>query len=290
MPAAVRYNGPVMFEFLFFITIGLLSGASVLCICSLHADRDRQYRWARLLFYLSAGFFLASGLVRYYPFGLRDFISIVSTIWGHLYILALFLILMLAYIDFFRWRRHWRSVASVAMPFITVVCVLSLPFIGSGRMMQVGFANHLLPFHVILAVVGELFFFFSFAGSLLWLFAERGLKRKYSFRIIKSLPSLESIESFIGWSVSRAAAFLSLGILTGVSLIWVNFRTVSLFSVKEIVIYASWMFIIIIVGLRKDGRMGIGKLNILIVLLFTAVFAMFVVSNLIITSGFHSFE
>ena len=279
-----------MFELIFILTIVLLAAASAACIYSLHADSGRFHAHARRLFYLSAAAFLASGLVRYYPFGLKDFVSIVSAIWGHFFILAFFLFLLLAYIDLFRWKAHWRTIASVALPFITVVCALSLPFMASGRSMQVGLANHLLPFHVILAVMGELFFFFSFAGSLLGIFLERSLKRKSSMRLIKAFPSLEAIDVFNAWSVKRAAAFLSGGIIMGVALVWVNYGAVYLFSFKETFIYISWLCIIILLLLRRDGRLGMGRVNAVNVALFAAVLAMFVASNVILHSGFHSFR
>ena len=279
-----------MFGIFFIVSIILLAAASAACICSLHADSGRFHTYARRLFYLAAAAFLASGMVRYYPFGLKDFISIVSTIWGHFFTLALFLFLILAYIDLSRWKEHWRSIASVALPFVAVVCALSLPFMGSGRSMQVGLANHLLPFHVIFAVMGQLFFFFSFAGSLLGIYLERSLRRKSSIRLIKGFPSLEAIDVFNAWSVKRALAFLSAGIVMGVALVWVNYGAVYLFSFKETFIYISWLFIIILLFLRRDGRLGMGRVNAVNVALFAAVLAMFVASNVILNSGFHSFR
>ncbi len=279
-----------MFEILFILSIALLAAASASCVYSLHADSARFHAHARRLFYLAAVPFLGAGLIRYYPFGLKDFIHIVSTIWGHFYVLAFFLFLLLVYLDLFRWKAHWRPIAAVALPFITVVCALSLPFMGSARSIQVGFANHLLPFHVILAVMGELFFFFSFAGSLLGLYLERRLKQKTSIRLTRNLPSLETIDLFNAWSVERAVFFLTAGLVMGVALIWINYGTLFLFSFKETMMYLSWVFIVIILLLRRNGRLGMGRVNAVNVLLFAAVMAMFVASNVIKNSGFHSFR
>ncbi len=279
-----------MCELLFILSIVLLAAASAACVYSLHADSGWFHAHARRLFYLSAAPFLAAGLIRYYPFGLRDFINIVSTIWGHFYVLAFFLYLLLAYLDLSRWKAHWRPIGAVALPFITVVCALSLPFMGSARSIQVGFANHLLPFHVILAVVGELFFFFSFAGSLLGLYLERRLKRKTSLRLTGNLPSLETIDHFNTWSVTRAVFFLTAGLVMGIALVWINYRTLFLFSLKETMMYLSWVFIVIILLLRRDGRLGMGRVNAVNVLLFAAVIAMYVASNVIMNTGFHSFR
>lgn len=279
-----------MFELTYIISIIFLAAASAACIYSLHADSGWFHSHARRLFYLAAAAFLAAGLIRYYPFGLKDFVIIVSTIWGHFFTIALFLFLILAYIDLFRWKANWRPIAAVALPFITVVCVLSLPFMGSSRSMQVGLANHLLPFHVILAVMGELFFFFSFAGSLLGIYLERRLKRRSPIRLTRGLPSLEAVDFFNAWSLRRSVAFLTAGIVLGVALVWINFGAVYLFSFKETVIYISWIFIVIILLLRRDGRLGMGRVNAVNVALFAAVMAMFVASNVILNSGFHSFR
>jgi len=279
-----------MFETFFILSIILLTAASGLSIYSLHGDSDRFHARARRFFYLAGAFFLASGAVRYYPFGLRDFVRIASTIWGHFYILSFFLFLILAYIDLFRWKAHWRAVAAVALPFIAVVCALSLPFMGSDRAMEVGLANHLLPFHVILAVMGQLFFFFSFAGSVLGISLEDRLRRRSSLRSIQHFPSLEAIDAFVGWSLKRAAAFLAAGIVMGVALVWVNFGRIYLFSFKETVIYISLLFIAVLLLLRRDGRIGMMKLNAVNAALFGVVLAMYIASNVIMKTGFHSFR
>ncbi len=279
-----------MSEAFFILSILLLAAASGLSILSLHGDSDRFHAHARRSFYLAGAFFLASGAVRYYPFALRDFVRIASTIWGHFYILALLLFLILAYIDLFRWSAHWRAVAAVALPFITVVCALFLPFLGSDRVMEVGLANHLLPFHVIFSFMGQLFFFFSFTGSLLGIFLENRLRRRSSLRSIQNFPSLEAIDAFIGWSLKRAAAFLAVGIVSGVALVWINYGRVFLFSFKETVIYVSLFFIALLLYLRRDGRLGMMKLNAMNAALFGAVLAMYIASNVILSSGFHSFR
>ena len=78
------------------------------------------------------------------------------------------------------------------------------------------FTAHILPAHIFITIMGELFFFFSFAGSILYLFMERQLRKKSSMKFIYRLPNLETIENFINWAISRSLILISIGIIIGV--------------------------------------------------------------------------
>ncbi len=279
-----------MYPMLFIITIVLLAAASACAILALHGASARRNYSARIFFYTAALCFLVSGVIRYYPFGLRDFIAIARSIWGHLYLIVLFLILALAYIDFSRWRTHWLSIAAVALPFATVVCVLSLSLLNSPRTMEAGIANHLLPFHVICAVAGELFFFLAACGSMLALYLEFKLRRKAPLASVMSFPSLESLESFNLWSSAMAFFLMSAGILFGIILLWLNFQAVFLLSFKEITMYLSWLCVALIYAVRKSGRARRRMVAVLNISLFVITMALFIASNFFREAGFHSFR
>lgn len=279
-----------MYAIIFIITIGLFAIAAAFAAISLHGGAVRHAALSRTFFYVAALSFCASGLARYYPFGLRDFIAIASSIWGHLYLLVLFLVVVLVYLGLSRWKKHWISIAAVALPFITVICALSLPYLYSPRAMEAGIANHLLPFHVILAVCGELFFFLAASGSILALYLERKLKRKTALAGVMSFPSLESLESFNLWTSRLSFSLMSAGIVLGIILVWINYGAISLLSFKEIVIYLSWLCVAIVYAIRKKGMTGRRTIALLNIALFVVVAALFVASNFVKESGFHSFR
>ncbi len=274
----------------FILTILLMAAASVSAMMALHGASPRRTSIARTFFYIAAASFFLSGLLRYYPFGLRDFIMIARSIWGHLYLLVLLLMLALAYIEQSRWKKHWISIAAVALPFMTVVCALSLSYLNSHRTMEAGIANHLLPFHVICAVTGELFFFLAASGSILTLYLEFKLKRKSPLASVMSFPSLESIEMFNIWVSSMAFFLMSVGIVLGIILVWFNYRSLFLFSFKEIVIYLSWLCIVLVYAMRKKARIKRRAIALLNIALFVLVAALFVASNFFREAGFHSFK
>jgi hypothetical protein len=280
----------IMYEIIFVITIVLVAAASTFAIAALHGGHARHRMYAKRFFYIAFASFLLTGIIRYYPFGLRDFIAIVTNIWGHMYLTVFFLLLFLVYLQLSRWEKQWIPISAVLLPFSCVVCVLSFPFISSIRTMETGVANHLLPFHVIFALSGELFFLLSAAGSLLALYLAYRLKDKSSFKSIAAFPSLEAFESFNLWSSSRAFFFLSIGILMGIALVWINFRTVSLLSFKELVMYLSWIFVGALFMLRKKKILPRNYIGIITVALFITITALFVASNFFREAGFHSFR
>lgn len=280
----------MMYAKIFVVAIVLISAASIGAMVALHAASPRRIFVARIFFYAAVVSFLASGLARYYPFGLRDFIMIASSIWGHLYLLVLFLMFALTYIELSRWKKHWLSIAAVALPFMTIVCVLSLPYLSSQRTMEAGISNHLLPFHVICAVAGELFFFLAACGSTLALYLEFKLRRKAPLASVMSFPSLESIESFNLWSSRMAFFLMSGGIACGVILVWINYQALFLFSLKEVTIYLSWLCVALVYAFRKSRRFHRRAVAILNASLFVIVTLLFVASNFFREAGFHSFK
>lgn len=275
---------------LFGITIMCLCIASCGAICALHGNNAKCKIIARAFFYLAILFCAAAGVVRYYPFGLRDVITIARTMWGHLYLLVMLLILAQVYVDVSRWKKHWISITSVILPFATVVCLLSLFIFSSNRVMETNVTNHLLPFHIICAFVGELFFLLATAGSVIALYLNIQLKRKASLARVMSLPSLESIEAFNLWSSKMAFYFLSIGIAFGILLVWLTFKTILLFSFKELVMYVSWVAVFIVYLLRVKKITNVQMLSVVTIAAFIVMFVLFIASNFLKESGFHSFK
>jgi ABC-type uncharacterized transport system permease subunit len=119
---------------------------------------------------------------------------------------------------------------------------------------------------------------------------ERQLRKKSSMVFIYRLPNLETIEKFNMWATCRSLVFLTAGLVVGVLLLWGSFNVVSLFSLKEIIIYVSWALILALYVLRSRNLLAAYRVNYLTILFFVIVMSLYVYSNIAIQSGFHSFK
>lgn len=264
--------------------------SSALCIFSLHTDNAKHFNRSRVLFYVSIPFFLALGAVRFYHATGLGFVRGSSTIWGYFYFSALLMLCALVYLHLSRWGAQWRSFAALALPFITLLLIISVPFAGSPRRIDVDLSNGLIPVHIIAAILGELLFFFSFAGSVLYLVMDGQLRKKASMKFLYRLPNIESIEMFNRWAISRSFLLLSLGLVAGIYLTLSVFGSPFLGSPKEIILYVSWVVLLALFYLRYSNRLNSRRMNQLNAAAFVVLMCLLVVSNIFVTEGFHSFK
>ena len=280
---------------IFIITLLLFTATSIMGIRSLHSEDDRHVTATKMLFYISIIVFIILGISKIDFSGNGYFKDILFSIWGYFYLLSLILIMITTYLVLYKWRRHWKPMIALAAPFITILLAISIPFINSQRRFvfdpnQSLAIRHMLPVHILINVTGELFFFFSFIGSILYLVMERQLRKKSSMKFIYRLPSLESIESFNKWSISRSLAFLSAGIIIGMIMAFISYRTISLGTAKEAHMYFSWCVILGIFLIRRSMKLPSHKTSIINIVVFAFVMFLFIFTNIFITSGFHSFK
>ncbi len=279
-----------MFEFVFIITISLFIFTSALSIFALHTDSEKFFRKAKMLFFVSSAAFLALGAVRFYGDPGEGFLRGAFTIWGYFYILDLLIILILAYMSISRWNSQWKPFAALSVPFATFILMLSIPFMGSARRITVDFSNGLLPLHIIVTILGEILFFFSFAGSVLYLVMEWQLRKKSSMKFIYRLPTLESMDNFNRWAISRSFILLSFGLVSGIFLAYAVFNSPFLRTPKEIILYTAWLVILGLFYLRYGSRVNSHRLSQLNIAAFTVLMFAFIFANIYITEGFHGFK
>ncbi len=275
---------------LFFITVALFSGAAGYSILALHDDSEKYVRRSRHLFYCAVAGFILVGAAKYYPFSSDVAVRIASSIWGYFYLLAALLIALLVYLRFSPWRQYWRSISPISLLFIAVFLVVSAPFLNSARTMRIDLVHGLLPFHVVITIAGELFFFFSFIASILYLVMQRQLKKKSSMRFINRLPNLEALERFNMWATVRALLLLTAGLALGIVLLWMSFGVLFNATLKEIVIYGSWLVILILYLMRRYRLLNPYATNYINIFFFAVLMSAFLLSNIAIRSGFHSFR
>jgi ABC-type uncharacterized transport system permease subunit len=279
-----------MFELVFIATISLFIFTSAVSIFSLHTDSAAYFQRARWLFFTSSAAFLALGVVRFYRDGGEGLIRGAFTIWGYFYFLALLFILILFYLNFSRWNGQWRPFAAISIPFITFILMLSIPFMGSPRRITVELSHGLLPLHIVITIMGEILFFFSFAGSVLYLVMEWQLRKKSSMKFIYRLPTLESIDNFNRWAVSRSFILFSFGLVSGVFLTYVLFSTPFMNTPKEIILYCAWLAMLGLFYVRYSRRANPHRTSQANITLFAVLMFTFVFANIYITEGFHGFK
>jgi ABC-type transport system involved in cytochrome c biogenesis permease subunit len=276
------------------IMLLLFITASFFSIISLKTKSGTLMTAARYTFLAAAAFFTALGFFRFFKYYNSSFIEMISGIWGYFYLFTLLIILTILYLYLKGWREQLNSFIAVISPFITIIMLISLPFIDSSRkvLSDPGAGNvfsHILPVHIIISITGEIFFFFSFAGSVLYLIMEWQLRKKTSMKIIYQLPNLETINKFNKWSITRSFIFITFGIISGIIMAYIIFNTPSMGTPKEYHIYFSWIAISCVFWMRRNDRITSRKASIINIVLFIIVMFMFIFTNIFIIKGFHSF-
>ncbi|MDY6970593.1 MAG: cytochrome c biogenesis protein CcsA [Spirochaetota bacterium] len=283
-----------MFEIVFIVTLLLFISTSVFSILSLKTDHKIHFTRTKILFIISLISFVILGIIRIYSFKSLNFLSIASGIWSYFYIFTLLMMVITIYLYFSRWRQQLKSFMAFTFPFITIMMIISIPFVGSLRKINLDsgltvLSSHILPVHIFITITAELFFFFSFVGSILYLILEWQLKKKTSMRLIYRLPNLETIEKFNQWSISRSFILLSIGIGIGMIMLFISFKSISMGTAKELHIYFSWLIILVIYLIRRVMRITSHNASIINIVLFVIVMFLFIFTNIFITKGFHSF-
>jgi ABC-type uncharacterized transport system permease subunit len=260
------------------------------CAASIISDRKAFYNLARAAFIIAAVSDLALGAIKTGPASLQGFLNLTSSIWGYFYLLSLILTVIGVYLYFSKWNPQWKSFMALASLFIGIILLISLPFIDSARKFSTEMTSSLVPVHIFLSILGELLFFFSFAGSVLYLIMERNLKKKKFMSVSDRLPNLESIEKFNRWVTIRSFILLSLGLALGIKLEIISFKKIFLGTAKEVHIYFSWFVILGISILRHRRRMSSHRISLINIFFFLWVMFLFIFTNIYIIKGFHSFR
>ncbi|MBN2039291.1 MAG: hypothetical protein JW864_04580 [Spirochaetes bacterium] len=282
-----------MFEFLFITTICLFGVSFFLCVFSSVLKNNTCSSTAKYLFIAAVVLFIISGIYRFYSHFSMNFIEISSSIWGYFYLFSL-LLLGIFYTFLKGWSGNFNSFIGIISPFIITIMLISVPFMNSSRKIildpeSAGIFFYILPVHIIVSIIAEIFFFFSFAGSILYLILDWQLRKKTSMKLIYQLPSLETIKNFNKWSISKSLIFISFGIISGIIMTFITYKTFFMGSAKEFHIYFSWLVIFCVFCIRRDLKIASRKISIINIILFILIMFLFIFTNIFIKEGFHSF-
>lgn len=282
-----------MFELLFIITICLFGISFFFSILSWILKNDNYIKIVKYPFILAVLSFIILGIYRFYTHFHMSLLEMSSSIWGYFYIYTLLLIVIF-FIYLKGWSGYFTSFMTIISPFIIIIMLISIPIMNSSRKVIIdpdsaGILSFILPAHIFVAVIAEILFFFSFAGSIMYMIMEWQLRKKTSMKLIYQLPNLETINNFNKWSISRSFVFITLGILSGIIMTFIEYNTLSMGTAKEFHIYFSWIVITCVFFIRRNLKLAAHKISIINILFFVLVMFLFIFTNLFIKKGFHSF-
>jgi cytochrome c-type biogenesis protein CcsB len=111
-----------------------------------------------------------------------------------------------------------------------------------------------LPVHVVLAFLGDAIFALAFSASLLYLLQERRLKAHRGGRMLRGLPSLETLDRLNYTLLVWGLVLLTLGIVTGI--VWAHSAWGPFWSRDPKLIFslATWLIYVVLL----QGRMSAG--------------------------------
>jgi len=251
---------------LVYVTFFTFIIASVYSILSIHRDALSYIRVTKvaiivaiiLLFF--QGCFLYKAIAHAYKINIFTFF----------YLIVVFLSLLLLFMSISRWKDDFRAISAIITPLITVIYGISLLFYGSNRFMAVEPNHNLMFIHIVLSLLGEVLFFIAFASAVLYLVVSWQLQKKSSMKFIYRFPSLGVLNRLTNFSLSHSLAFFSAGI--------------------EILMYAVWFILCTVWVIAQSKITSNFYVSIITIIAFVIVIVLFIATNVVITTGFHSFR
>lgn len=266
--------------FVLFIIAAIFSILSIIKDAHIYAHITKAAIAIILLCLFVEGFFVSQLISAVYTIHIFTFFYLITT----------FLTLLLIYMGVSRWKEDFRSLSAIILPITAVIVGISIFFYDSSRQMTIDPQHGLMIVHIILALLGEVMFFLAFASSALYVFVSWHLQKKTSMRYINKLPSLTILSRLKNFSLSRSLLFFSAGIMFGIIMLFELHGNISLGSPKEILMYAAWGVLFILWLIGKSHLTNNYYHSISTIISFVILMGVFIATNVVITTGFHSFR
>ncbi|MGQ9843422.1 MAG: cytochrome c biogenesis protein CcsA [Spirochaetota bacterium] len=271
---------------LLYITVLLFIVASAYSILSIHKDIPRYVSTTKIL--------MCSILLLLLVIGYPTPVFIAGVYKIHLflffYLIILFLTILTLYMGISQWNADYRSLSAILIPLTTIVAITALFFYNSPRFMVIDPNNSIMVIHIVLALLGEVLFFVAFASSGLYIIVSWQLQKKSSMEFINRFPSLTVLSKLTQFSLSRSLFFFTAGIILGIIMLFQFYGNISFGSPKEILMYTAWAIIFILWLVSRSHITSNYYISIMTIVSFLILMIVFIASNVVITSGFHSFR
>ena len=187
-------------------------------------------------------------------------------------------------------RKTYKMAAlgSIVLPVISVMLIWALTLSSSAKPLPPVLRSYWLPIHTGFAFLGDAIFLVGCLVSIVYLLAERDIKRKRLHSIFGSFPSLETLDRINYKCMSYGFPFLTIGIVTGS--IWAQSAWGASWSwdPKETWSLITWIVYAILIHNRFTMGWRGRKTAYLKILGFISVIVTFLGVNLFI-GGLHSY-
>ena len=260
----------------------LLYLISTFCYLSaLISGRTRLERWGYYGLLAGFGLHVLALLVRWALAG--------STPVTNLHESLSFLALCIAgFFIFLRKTYRIGMLGSVFLPLLVIMVIAALALPADIRPLPPALRSYWLPIHTVFAFLGDAIFFTGFLVSVVYLIAEKGVKKKRMGGIAGRLPSLSTLDLVNYKCMSYGFPFLTLGIITGA--LWAELAWGSYWNwdPKETWSLITW----IVYAIVLHNRLAIGwrgrRTAYLMIAGFVSVLITFIGVNLFM-GGLHSY-
>ena len=270
-----------MMSVLFLIALGLYLISTIFYLLFLAIDRKNIENIGH--YSLLSGFIIhfLSTCYRYFQAGYTPITNLHESL--------SFLSLCIAGFFLFLKRVYKISIlGTIITPFLSIIFVWALSLPSDIKPLAPVLQSYWLPIHTIFAFIGNSIFFVSFFVSILYLFLERGIKRKRFSPISIRFPSLEVLDSINYKCMSYGFLFLTIGIITGslwASMAWGSYWS---WDPKETWSLITWIVYAILI----HNRLAIGwrgrKTAYMMILGFFSILFTFLGINFMV-GGLHSY-
>ena len=192
---------------------------------------------------------------------------------------------------FFLYLRKTYVIAalgSIVLPVVSIMVIWALTLPSPIKPLPPVLQSYWLPIHTGLAFIGDAIFLVGCLVSIIYLLAERDIKRKRLHAIFGSFPSLETLDRINYRCMSYGFPFLTVGIITGS--IWAQSAWGSSWNwdPKETWSLITWIVYAIMIHNRFTMGWRGRKTAYLMILGFISIVVTFLGVNLFI-GGLHSY-
>jgi cytochrome c-type biogenesis protein CcsB len=180
------------------------------------------------------------------------------------------------------------GLGSIVLPVILVMLIWAITIPAPIKPLPPVLQSFWLPIHTVFAFIGNAIFLVGFLVSVIYILAERDIKKKRLHAIFGGFPSLETLDSINYRCMSYGFPFLTIAIITGS--IWAHSAWGSSWSwdPKETWSLITWIVYAILIHNRLTMGWRGRKTAYMMILGFVSVLVTFLGVNLFL-GGLHSY-
>ena len=224
---------------------------------------------------------LAATLLRYVQAGYTPITNLHES-------LSFFALCTAAFFLYLKKTYKVAGLGSIVLPVVSIMVIWSLVLPSPIKPLPPVLQSYWLPIHTSFAFIGDAIFLVGCLVSVVYLLAERDIKRKRLHAIFGSFPSLDTLDRINYRCMSFGFPFLTIGIITGS--IWAQSAWGSSWSwdPKETWSLITWIVYAILIHNRLTMGWRGRKTAYLMILGFISVVVTFLGVNFLI-GGLHSY-